>query len=54
MPVFETGDLIIGEVLAAAAPSPPATGAFEELCGLGCGGECRKAGTGGYILGVAM
>jgi hypothetical protein len=54
MPVCETGDLIIGEVPAAAATSPSATRTFEGLCGLGYGCERRKAATGGYILGVAM
>jgi len=54
MPVCETGDLIIGEVPAAAATSPSATRALEGLCGLGYGREHHKAGAGGYILGVAM
>src|SRR3984893_13208851 len=51
MAVCETGDLIIGEVHAAAATSLSAASPIEGLCGNGCGCERRKAGTGGYILG---
>ena len=54
MPVCETGDLIIGEVHAAAATASSAASPIEGLCRLGYGCERRKAGTGGYILGVAM
>jgi hypothetical protein len=54
MPVCETGDLIIGEVHAAAATASSAASPIEGLCRLGYGCERRKAGTGAYILGVAM
>jgi hypothetical protein len=52
MPVFEIGDLIMGEVRPAAVSSRAAAGLFEVLSGLVDGPEGRAAGAGGYILGV--
>ena len=52
MPVFEIGDLIMGEVRRALASSLAAAGLLEALFGLADGPESRAAGAGGYILGV--
>jgi len=52
MPVFEIGDLFMGEVRPAAASSLAAASLFEALSGLADGSESRAAGAGGYILGV--
>jgi len=52
MPVFEIGDLIMGEVRPAAASSLAAAGLCEVLSGLADGPSGRAAGTDGYILGV--
>jgi urease accessory protein len=54
MPVFEIGDLIMGEVRPAAASSLAAAGLFEALSGLADGPSGRAAGTDGYILGVMV
>jgi hypothetical protein len=51
MPVFEIGDLIMGEVLAAAATSLSAASPFDGPCGLGYGCEWRKAATGATYWG---
>jgi hypothetical protein len=52
MPVFEIGDLIMGEVRPAAASSLVAAGLLKALSGLADGPSGRAAGTDGYILGV--
>jgi hypothetical protein len=54
MPVFESGDLIIGELYARAVASPPVARVCEVSCGVGGAGEVRNVGSGGYILGVVM
>jgi hypothetical protein len=52
MPVFEIGDLFMGEVRPALASSLAKAGPFEVVSGLADGLEGRAAGAGGYILGV--
>ena len=52
MPVFEIGDLIMGEVRRALASSLTAAGLLEALFGLVDGSQDHAAGAGGYILGV--
>jgi hypothetical protein len=54
MPVFESRDLIIGELPATAVPSLLPMGLVAALRGYEDGGERRKLATGGYILGVSM
>ena len=54
MPVFESGDLIMGELPATAVPSLLPMGLVGALRGHEDGGERGKPATGGYILGVAM
>jgi hypothetical protein len=54
MPVFESRDLIIGELPATAVPSHWPVGLVGAPGGHEDGDERRKPATGGYILGVAM
>ena len=54
MPVFESRDLIMGELPATAVPSLLPVGLVGAPRGHEDGGERRKPATGGYILGVAM
>ena len=54
MPVFESRDLIIGELPATAVPWLSPVGLIGAPCAHEDGGEHRKLATGGYILGVAM
>jgi hypothetical protein len=51
MPVCESGDLIMGEVPAAAATSLSAASPFNGPCGHGYGYEWRKAATGATYWG---
>ena len=52
MPVFETGDLNMGEAHAAAATSQSAPSLFEGRCGMDSGCERRKAETGATYWGL--
>jgi hypothetical protein len=52
MPVFEIGDLIMGEVRRALASSLTVAGLFAALSALADGPAGGAAGSGCYILGV--
>ena len=54
MPVFESGDLIIGDVRPAAASRLVAAGLFAARSGLADGPADGVAGSGCYILGVVV